>query len=203
MHGMGKTVSRKGPVKEQQAKETQLPARGQNQGKEKNKLVYAPIPKIPHLPKRENPTKDSICHQCSDTCHWKRNCPQYLAELLKNKKLSQGASGLGIFTTGLYTFHNKSWVYDTGCGTYICNTTQGLTGSRKLKPGALSLYVGNGQRAVVKAIGSYLIAVPRDGIFEMYLSNSNTNDSSMYVVSNKRSKLNLDSALLWHCRLGH
>ncbi|GJT70449.1 retrotransposon protein, putative, ty1-copia subclass [Tanacetum coccineum] len=65
-------------------------------------------------------------------------------------------------------------VYDTGCGTHICNTTHGLRGSKKLKPGALSLYVGNGQRVVVKAIGTYHL-----------------------------SKLNLDSALLWHYRLGH
>ncbi|GKD81930.1 retrotransposon protein, putative, ty1-copia subclass, partial [Tanacetum coccineum] len=49
----------------------------------------------------------------------------------------------------------------------------------------------------------YFSAVPRDGIFEIDLSNSNTNDSSMYVVSNKRAKINLDSPLLWHCRLGH
>ncbi|GKB84512.1 retrotransposon protein, putative, ty1-copia subclass [Tanacetum coccineum] len=53
-------------------------------------------------------------------------------------------------------------------------------------------------------------AIPRDGIFEIDLSNSyandsckQQNDSSMYVVSNKRAKLDLDSALLWHCRLGH
>ncbi|GJZ55180.1 hypothetical protein Tco_0610373, partial [Tanacetum coccineum] len=52
---------------------------------------------------------------------------------LKNKKLSQGASGSGFFTIELYTFPNKSWVYDTGCGTHICNTTQGLRASRKLK----------------------------------------------------------------------
>ncbi|GKG04448.1 retrotransposon protein, putative, ty1-copia subclass, partial [Tanacetum coccineum] len=25
----------------------------------------------------------------------------------------------------------------------------------------------------------------------------------MYTVTNKRAKLNLDSAILWHCRLGH
>nr|GEX21784.1 hypothetical protein [Tanacetum cinerariifolium] len=129
-------------------------------------------------------------------------------------------------------------------------------GSRNMKPGALSLYVGNGQRAAIEAIGSfhlclpsglvivlknyhyapfitrgiisvsrlyddglvncfvddailvsennmiYFSVVPRDGIFEIDLSNSNTNDSSMYVVSNKRAKLNLDSALLWHCCLG-
>nr|GEW90281.1 hypothetical protein [Tanacetum cinerariifolium] len=182
---------------------------------------------------------------------------KYLAELLKNNKLSQGASGSGIITIELYTFPNKSWVSDSGCGTHICNTTQGLRGSRKLKPGALSLYVGNGQRAAIKAIEYFHLCLPsglviilnnfhyapsitrgiilvfrlyddgyvnrfvdnailvsrnnmvyfsvvlRDDIFEIDLSNSNINDSSVYTVSNKRAKLNLDSALLWHCRLGH
>ncbi|GKC32169.1 hypothetical protein Tco_1039463 [Tanacetum coccineum] len=47
-------------------------------------------------------------------------------------------------------------VYDTGCGIHNCNTTQGLKGSRKLKPGALSLYMGNGQRAAIEAIGSFV-----------------------------------------------
>nr|GEW24254.1 retrovirus-related Pol polyprotein from transposon TNT 1-94 [Tanacetum cinerariifolium] len=65
---------------------------GQNQGTGKNKLAYAPKPKISPPPKREDHAKDSVCHQCGDTGHWKRNCPQYLAELLRNKKLSQGAS---------------------------------------------------------------------------------------------------------------
>ncbi|GJX12713.1 retrotransposon protein, putative, ty1-copia subclass [Tanacetum coccineum] len=157
----------------------------------------------------------------------------------------------------LYTFPNKSCVCDTGCGTHICNTTQGLRGSRKLKPRALSLYVGNGQCVAIEAIRTYHLClpsglvivlnnchyvpsitkgiisvsrlyddgyvnrfvdnaisvsknilvyfsvIPRDGIFEIDLSNSNTIDSSMYAVRNKRFKLNLDSALLWHCRLGH
>ncbi|GJU61098.1 cysteine-rich receptor-like protein kinase 2 [Tanacetum coccineum] len=181
-------VIRAGKVQKKNSKQKkpQLPARGQNQRKGKNKLAYAPKPKIHPLPKRENPAKDSICHQCGDT---------------------------GIFTIELYTFPNNSWVYDTSCGTHICNTTQDLRGSKKLKPGALSLYMGNGQRAAVEAIGSYHLfsrnnmvyfsAVLRDGIIEIDLSNSNTNDSSMYVVSNKRAKLNLDSALLWHCHLGH
>ncbi|GJV17406.1 zinc finger, CCHC-type containing protein [Tanacetum coccineum] len=48
--------------------------------------------KILPPPKKDNPTKDAICHHCGDVGHWKRNCPQYLAELLKNKKLSQGSS---------------------------------------------------------------------------------------------------------------
>ncbi|GKB83370.1 retrotransposon protein, putative, ty1-copia subclass [Tanacetum coccineum] len=49
---------------------------------------------------------------------------------------------------------------EVGCGTHICNTTQGLRGSKKLNPGALSLYVGNGQREAVVAIGNYHLCLP-------------------------------------------
>nr|GEV48521.1 zinc finger, CCHC-type [Tanacetum cinerariifolium] len=118
----------------------QMAARGQNHGKGKNKQAYAPKPKIPPPPKRENLAKDSICHECGDIGHWKRNCPQYLAELMKKKKnTSSGAGGLGIFVIELNIILNRSWIYDTGCGTHICNTPQGLRASRKLKPGALSV----------------------------------------------------------------
>ncbi|GKE29038.1 retrotransposon protein, putative, ty1-copia subclass, partial [Tanacetum coccineum] len=235
-----------------------MAGRGQNQGNGKNKHAFAPKPKIPPPPKREDPTKDSICHEYGKTGDWKRNCPQYLAELLKKKKnAASRAGGSGIFAIELNTFLNRSLIYDTGCGTHICNTTQSLRASRKLKPGALSLYVGNGQREAVEAIGNfylslpsglvivlnnchyapsitrgvisvsrlyedgfinrfvnntiqvsrnnmvYFSAIPRDGIFEIDLSNSYANESSIYTVSNKRAKLDLDSALLWHCHLGH
>ncbi|GJX13343.1 zinc finger, CCHC-type containing protein, partial [Tanacetum coccineum] len=140
---------------------------------------------------------------------------------------------------------------------HAIRASKGLRGSRKLKPRALNLYVGDGHRAAVEAIGPfhlclpsglvlvlhnchyapsitrgiisvfrlyddgfinhfenntisvsrnnlvYYSAVPRDGIFENHLSNSKTNDSSMYTVSNKRAKINLDSTLLWHYHLGH
>ncbi|GJS26040.1 retrotransposon protein, putative, ty1-copia subclass [Tanacetum coccineum] len=49
----------------------------------------------------------------------------------------------------------------------------------------------------------YFSAVPQVGIFEIDLSDSYTNVNSIYTLSNKRSKSNFDSALLWHCRLGH
>ncbi|GJZ29412.1 retrotransposon protein, putative, ty1-copia subclass [Tanacetum coccineum] len=231
MHGMGKTVNelhamlklhedtlpkkdanpalhsiRAGRVqKNQKNKKLHKAAKG-GQGKKgkmgyaPNNVPFSPKPKTPSPPKKENPTKDAICHQCGE----------------------------------------------------------GLRGSKKLKPGALSLYVGNGNRAAVKAIGSYhlelpsglvivlnnchyapsitrgvisvshlyddgfinrfdennvlsvsknnlvyFVSVPRDGIFEVDMSCSNTNDSSMYNVSNKRAKINLDSSYLWHYRLGH
>nr|GEZ41724.1 zinc finger, CCHC-type [Tanacetum cinerariifolium] len=150
--------------------QSQTTARGKNHGKGKNKQAYAPNPKIPPSPKREDPAKDSICHECGETGHWKRNCPQYLAELLKKKKnAASGAGGSGIFVIELNTILNRSWIYDTGCGTNICNTTQGLRASRKLKQGAFSLYVGNGQREAVKAIGVFNLCLP--GGLEIVLNN--------------------------------
>ncbi|GJX51997.1 retrotransposon protein, putative, ty1-copia subclass [Tanacetum coccineum] len=127
------------------------------------------------------------------------------------KKLSQRASTSGIFTTELYPFPSTSWVYDMGCGTHIYITTRGLRGSKKLKPGALSLYVGDGHRVAVDAIGEfhfysllykdgfvnrfendnsisisknsliYFNAIPRDNIYEIVMSSSYTNDSSMFA----------------------
>nr|GEY29055.1 hypothetical protein [Tanacetum cinerariifolium] len=73
-------------------KKPQLAVRGNNQGKNKSKLAYAPKTKILPPPKKEDPAKDSVYHHYGDTSHWKWNCPQYVTELLKNKKLPQGAS---------------------------------------------------------------------------------------------------------------
>nr|GEW82627.1 zinc finger, CCHC-type [Tanacetum cinerariifolium] len=144
-------------VNKHKKSQPQMTDRGQNHGKEKNKLAYVPKPKIPPLPKREDPAKDSFGHECGETGHWKRNCPQYLAELLKKKKnAALGAGGSGIFVIELNTILNRSWIYDTVCGTHICNTTQGLRASRKLKPGALILYVGNGQCEAVQAIAIFI-----------------------------------------------
>ncbi|GJS37140.1 hypothetical protein Tco_0535522 [Tanacetum coccineum] len=67
-------------------------AKGKDKGK--NKLAYAPKPKIPPSPKIDNQAKDSVCHHCKE----------------------------------------------------------GLRESRKLKHGALSLYMGNEMRAAAEAI---------------------------------------------------
>ncbi|GJW09775.1 retrotransposon protein, putative, ty1-copia subclass [Tanacetum coccineum] len=110
--------------------------------------------------KAKHPTKDDTCHHCKEVGHWKRNCPVFLAELLKKKKQVGTASSSGIFTIELFAFPNKSWVYDTGYGTHVCITKQGFREAWKLKQGALYLYVGNGVRAQVEAIGSFDLVLP-------------------------------------------
>ncbi|GJW64801.1 zinc finger, CCHC-type containing protein, partial [Tanacetum coccineum] len=111
----------------QKDKKKPLGSKGKDKGK--NKLAYAPKPKIPPPLKRDNPTNDSICHHYKEVGYWRRNCPSYYAELKKRKNASVTSTS-GIFKIELYAFPNKSWVYDMGCGTHICNTSQGLRKSR-------------------------------------------------------------------------
>ncbi|GKE36349.1 retrotransposon protein, putative, ty1-copia subclass [Tanacetum coccineum] len=140
-------------------KDKKKPQGAKGKGKGKNKLAYAPKAKIPQPPKRDNLEKYSICHHCKEAGHWRRNFLSYHAELKKRKNANM-ASTSGIFTIELYAFPNKIWVYDTGCGTYICNTSQGLRESMKLKHRALSLYKGNRMRAAVEAIRSFNLILP-------------------------------------------
>ncbi|GJT00159.1 retrotransposon protein, putative, ty1-copia subclass [Tanacetum coccineum] len=238
MHNMGKIVSefhsllieyKKGLPKKaatpqvmelqsgriQKANKKSQNAKGKGKGKDKGKdKSYIPKPKNPKPSAKERRTKDDACHHCKE-------------------------------------------VYDTGCGTHIYNTKQGLRGARKLKQGALYLYVGNGIRAQVEAIGSYDLVLPNglvicldnchyaptvtrgvvlvsrlvdneftqclldyeisvskndvlyfnvissNGIYEIDMINRVPNVNSIYTVSNKRAKHNLDSTYLWHCHLAH
>ncbi|GJX05755.1 retrotransposon protein, putative, ty1-copia subclass [Tanacetum coccineum] len=153
MHSMGKTIDELHAMLKLHEKGAKGKAKG------KNKLAYAPKTKIPLPPKRDNLAKDSIFHHYKEVGHCRRNFPSYHAELKKRKNASV-ASTSSIFTIELNAFSNNIWVYDTGCGTHICNTSQGLRRSRKLKHGALSLYMGNGMRTVVEAIRSFDLILP-------------------------------------------
>nr|GFA13166.1 zinc finger, CCHC-type [Tanacetum cinerariifolium] len=72
---------------------SQMAAWGHNHGKGKNKQAYAPKAKIPPPPKRKNPAKDSICHECGEIGHWKSRFRLYLAELMKKKKNTASEAG--------------------------------------------------------------------------------------------------------------
>ncbi|GKB83314.1 zinc finger, CCHC-type containing protein [Tanacetum coccineum] len=138
----------------QKANKKSLNAKGKNKvnGKGNDKKVYILKPNNPKPIAKERPAKDDACHHYKQVGHWKRNCPVYLAELQKKRKQVGSASSLGIFTIELFSFpNNNSWVYDTSCGTNICITKQGFRIERKLKQGALYLYVGNGVRAQVES----------------------------------------------------
>nr|GEX45225.1 hypothetical protein [Tanacetum cinerariifolium] len=149
-----------GKIQKAKKKSLKAKVKGKDNGKGNDKQVYIPKPKNPKPYAKEHPAKDDACHHCKEVGHWKRNCPVYLAELLKKKKQVGSASSSCIFTIELFSFPNKSCVYDTGSGTHICITKQGFREARTLKQGALYLYVGNGVRAQVEAIGSFDLVLP-------------------------------------------
>ncbi|GKA72461.1 zinc finger, CCHC-type containing protein [Tanacetum coccineum] len=209
--------------KNQKNKPHKAAKRGHGKGKGKmgyapNNAPFAPKPKTPPPPKKDNPAKDAICHQCGEVGHWRRNCPVYLAELMKKKKLSQEASTLGALSLYVGDGHRAAV---EAIGTYHLELPSGLvivlnnchyapsitrgviSVSRLFDDGFINRFDDNNDLLVSKNNLVYFKAVPRNGIFEIDMSCSNTNDSSMHAITNKRAKINLDSSLLWHCRLGH
>ncbi|GJV54332.1 retrotransposon protein, putative, ty1-copia subclass [Tanacetum coccineum] len=113
-----------GKIQKSNKKSLKAKGKGKANGKGKDKQVYIPKPKNPKPSAKEHPTKDDTCHHCKKAGHCKRNCPAYLAELIKKKKQD-------VFIIELFSFLTKSWVYDTSCGTQICNTKHGIEGVRK------------------------------------------------------------------------
>ncbi|GKC32955.1 retrotransposon protein, putative, ty1-copia subclass [Tanacetum coccineum] len=173
--------------------------------KGKYKRAYHPKPKISPPLKKKNTAKDSICHQCGETGHWTSNCPQYLAELLKKKKNAASRAGgsaveaIGVFylclSSGLVIVLNNFY--------YAPSITRGVIPvSRLYDDGFINRFMNNTIQ-VSRNNMVYFSVIPMDGIFEIELYNSYANESSIYTVSKKRAKLDLNSALLWHCRLGH
>ncbi|GKB78814.1 zinc finger, CCHC-type containing protein [Tanacetum coccineum] len=63
--------------------------------------------------------------------------------------------------------------------------------------------VGSASSSVSKNGVLYFNVVSRNGIYEIDMHDLVPNVNSIYNVSNKRVKHNLDSTYLWHCRLAH
>ncbi|GJU48250.1 retrotransposon protein, putative, ty1-copia subclass [Tanacetum coccineum] len=121
-----------GKIQKANKKSLKAKGKGKANGKGKDKHGYISKPKNPKPTAKEHPAKDDTCHHCKEVGHWKRNCPVFLAELLKKKKQVGTASSSEIDMHDL---------------------------------------------------------VP--------------NNNSIYNVSTKRAKRNLDSTYLWHCHLAH
>ncbi|GJR11915.1 zinc finger, CCHC-type containing protein [Tanacetum coccineum] len=75
-----------GKIQKSNKKSLKAKGKGKANGKGKDKQVYIPKPKNPKPSAKEHPAKDDTCHHCKEVGHCKRNCPAYLAELIKKKK---------------------------------------------------------------------------------------------------------------------
>ncbi|KAK8600890.1 hypothetical protein V6N12_050735 [Hibiscus sabdariffa] len=98
------------------------------------------------------------CFHCDRAGHLKRNCPLYLEEVKKARTKRMPSSGIYVIDINLST--STSWVLDTGCGSHICTSVQGLQKRRNLDKGDVDLRVGNGAKVAALAIGTYTLSLP-------------------------------------------
>nr|GEU75575.1 hypothetical protein [Tanacetum cinerariifolium] len=200
-----------GKIQKSNKKLLKAKGKGKANGKGKDTQVYILKPKNHKLSAKEHPAKDDTCHHCKEVGHCKRNCPAYFAELITKKKQVGTASSSDVFIIELFSFPTKSWVYDTSCGTHICNTKHGLGGVRKLKQvesiGSFDLDLPNGLVICLDNFSKndvlYFNVIAHNGIYEIDMHNLIPNVNSIYNVSTNRAKHNLDSTYLWHCHLAH
>ncbi|KAL8114400.1 hypothetical protein AgCh_021310 [Apium graveolens] len=131
--------------------------RKRNPSKKKKVGEEKPVP-----PKAEDPKSKVVCFHCNKVGHWKRNCKVYLAELKKKKGSETTASDSGMFMIEMNMSLSQisTWVLDTACGSYICNSLQGIRRSRTLEEEEVILLMGNGARVVAEDVGSFHLHMP-------------------------------------------
>ncbi|GKA20107.1 retrotransposon protein, putative, ty1-copia subclass [Tanacetum coccineum] len=198
----------------QKANKKSLNAKGKNKvkGKGKDKKVYIPRPKNPKPTAMKHPAKDvaakdDACHHGKEVGQWKRNCPVYLAELLKKKKqVGSASSSIRAQVEAIGSFDlvlpNGLVICLDNCH-YAPTITRGVVSvSRLVDNGFVQCFTDYGI-SVSKNDVLYFNAIARNGIYEIDMHDLVPNVNSIYNVSNKRVKRNLDSTYLWHCRLAH
>ncbi|KAK8986846.1 hypothetical protein V6N11_037772 [Hibiscus sabdariffa] len=127
-------------------------SKGSGKTKAKGKNVLKPKGAI---------SKDRKCFHCNKSSHWKRNCPVYLEEVKKAKAVGASVSGIYVIDVNMST--SSSLVLDTGCGSHICTSVQGLHMRKNLAKGDVDLRVGNGARVAALAVGTYVLSLPNRG----------------------------------------
>nr|GEX45617.1 hypothetical protein [Tanacetum cinerariifolium] len=194
MHGIGKTVNelhamlklheeslpkkdanpalhaiRAGRVqKNQKYKPYKAAKEGHGKGKGKmGNASFATKPKTPPPPKKDNPAKDVVCHQCGEVRHWRRNCPG----LRGSKKLKPCAlslySGHRTAVETIETYHlelpSVLVIILNNCH-YAPSITRGVISvSRLFDDGFVNRFNENNVILVSKNNLVYFMAVPRDG----------------------------------------
>ncbi|GJZ53279.1 retrotransposon protein, putative, ty1-copia subclass [Tanacetum coccineum] len=172
-----------------------------------DKQVYIPKPKNPKPSAKEHPAKDDTCHHCKEVGHCKRNCPAYLVELIKKKKQVGTSSSSDV--KQVETIGSLDLVLPNGlvicldnCH-YAPSILRGVVSVHRLVENEFVKRFTDFGISVSKNNVHYFNVIPSNGIYEIDMHNLVPNVNSIYNVSTKRAKHNLESTYLWHCRLAH
>ena len=114
------------------------------------------------------------------------NCPKFL-ESLKTKgkgKQREGETFSNLFTSKCSKSSSKAQVLDTSASSHISSSLQDLENERRLRPGEVTLKLGNGASVAAKAIGSTSIDLYNHVLLL---------DSVLYVLNAYKNIISLSS----------
>nr|GEW11121.1 hypothetical protein [Tanacetum cinerariifolium] len=184
-----------GKIQKSNKKSLKAKGKGKANGNENDKQVYILRTKNPKPSAKEHPTKDDTCHHCKEV-----------------RKLKQGAlylyvgNGVRVQVEAIGSFNlvlpNGLVICLDNCH-YAPSITRGVVSVHCLvEYGFVQCFTDFGI-SVSKNNIFYFNAIPSNGIYEIDMHDLVPNDNSIYNVSTKRAKHNLDSTYLRHCRLAH
>ena len=142
-----------------------VPSKEPVQGKGKAKVSETSMAK----PKPKGANPDATCYYCNGKGHWKRNCPKYNEDLAAGRVTPIGTISSNIYMIEINHASTATWVFDTGCGSHLCNHLQGLRDVRRLAKGDVDLRVGNGAKVAAVSVGTYVLSLASG--YELYLNN--------------------------------
>ena len=131
-------------------------------GKSKGKATGKSGAKTKKKPSGTGPNKDTEFFYCKAKGHWKRNWKKYLADRKKPGFTSEGIKVIHVIDVFISGPHSKSWVFDTGVVSHICNSLQGLKRTRRLEKNEVMMHVGNGATILLKPSASTLYIYLQD-----------------------------------------
>ncbi|KAM2242325.1 hypothetical protein ACFX1S_009299 [Malus domestica] len=99
---------------------------------------------------------------CGNDERWKKKYRVRIANLM-----TRTLEGTISVIESAFTVSSNSWIFDSGASQHICNSLQGLTGSRTLRNGEMIVRVGNGTKIFAKAIGTYMLKLPSGEVLEL------------------------------------
>ena len=110
-------------------------------------------PKGPN-PLAVNKTTEFKCYFCDKPGHLKRECHKYKRWVEKKKAKGKSNSVLVCFESSFVNIPSNSWWIDTGSSIHIANSLQDFTNQTKPSKDQDHVFVGNGKKVAVLAVGS-------------------------------------------------
>ncbi|GKE81441.1 retrotransposon protein, putative, ty1-copia subclass, partial [Tanacetum coccineum] len=190
---------RGGKIPKTNKKSLRAKGKGKANGKGKDKQVYIPKPKNPKPSTKEHPAKDNACHHCKEGFRETRKLKQGALYLYVGNGVRAQVEAIGSFDLVL----SNGLVICLENWHYAPSITRGVVSVHRLVENGFVQCFTDFRVLISKNNVHYFNVVPSNSIYEIDMHNLVPNNNSVYNVSAKRVKRNLDSTYLWNCRLAH